>query len=142
MNPSRISRCIGHQSSMSCVTTYRSNRVALFTRRGDPEAWGKAPGYVNGVSEGVSFPYRPKYPVALRGVSDDRGTSKVLTTRDSRSELQSPLTVRSFLARSEKTNQKSGATPKAPFKGECKKETAEVTEQREQSQIHLSYAES
>ena len=112
MIPSRISRCIGHQSSMSCVTIYRSNRVALFTRRGDPKAWGKAPAYVNGVSEGVSFPYRQKYQVALRGVSEDRGTSKVLTTRDSRSELHSPLTVRSFLARSEKTNQKRGATPK------------------------------
>ena len=37
-----------------------------------------------------------------------RLSSKGLATRDSRSELHSPLTARSFLARSEKTNQKRG----------------------------------
>ena len=31
-----------------------------------------------------------------------------------------------FLARSEKTNQKRGATPKAPFKGGCKQRVAEA----------------
>ena len=33
-----------------------------------------------------------------------------------------------FLARSEKTNQKRGATPKAPFKGGCKKFFAKTDE--------------
>ena len=37
MIPSRISRCIGHQSSMSCATTYRSICIALSSRRGDPK---------------------------------------------------------------------------------------------------------
>ena len=34
----------------------------------------------------------------------------------------------SFLAHSEKMNQKRGATPKAPFKGGCKKYFAETDE--------------
>ena len=33
-----------------------------------------------------------------------------------------------FLARSEKTNQKRGATPKAPYTGGCKKKIAETAD--------------
>lgn len=37
--PCRISRCIGHQSSMSRATTYRSICIALSSRWGDPKEW-------------------------------------------------------------------------------------------------------
>lgn len=45
-----------------------------------------------------------------------------------------------FLARSEKTNQKRGATPKAPFKGGCNCLRAEAALRQSFCIIHEAFA--